>query len=81
MSREEHLGKWLRRLLVRQRFRPLTFWLRDKSRVDVARREDMRVHIGECTVEVATHDGWREILLEDVRALAVRPRAVTSSIP
>lgn len=75
MTDVEELGRWLLRLLAPGRFGPMILGLRDGARLDVRRREDIRVHVSCGTIEVATDEGWREILLEDVLAIGLRPRS------
>jgi len=70
----DDLERWLQRLRVPQRFGPIMLWLRDESRLDVLQPDDFRVHVDDNTVEAATRDGWRQILLEDVMSLGLRPR-------
>ncbi len=70
----ENLDKWLQCHLIPQRFGPIDLWLRDGSRLKVLRPDDMQVRVDDNTVAIATADGWRQVLLEDVLSLGLRPR-------
>lgn len=64
------LSKWLQRMRV-----PLVLWIRDGSRLEVLRPDDIRAHPEDGTIEVAAQDGWQQVLLEDVLDVGFQPQA------
>lgn len=70
----ERLARQLCRLLARGRFSSMAIILRDRRRVPIRHRNEIRVRRARSTIEVATRGGVHEILFEDLLAVELKPR-------
>ncbi len=71
----------LQRLLVCDRFGPMTLWLRGGVRVDVWERQNVHLDCDGGTITVALPGGAQELLIEDLLSIELRPRRAVHAGP
>jgi len=75
MENGARLARQLQRLLARGRFGSMVRILRDRRRIPVNSREDVRMRRASGTIASATRGDVQEILFEDLLAIELKPRA------
>lgn len=73
MEMGERPGRQLQRLPARSRFGSMVLIPRDRRRIPLKKRDGIRVHFAEGTIEISTHDGRSEKRFEDLLAIELAP--------